>query len=734
MPNNPHNRDKLSVKEVENQVNELIRTAVGFLGDEISDTRADLMSAYLGEQYGDEDKNRSQVVSTDVADTVDSIVPSMMRILLSGEHPAKFDPSGPGDEQLAAEETEAVSHVLMNKNNGFVVLTTAVLDALIQKNCVAKVSWETKDTVEVEEYGNLTQEELVMLLEDLEEKYDKVKILGQDEEIVNEQQQQQDPMTGEVYVIDVPTTLYSIKVRLYGTHEQCKVDAIPPDSFLITPRHNSIYTDNAPMCGHRELYSISHLIEMGFDRDHLETLTEASDYEMGDERIVRFEQEDEYESDNFNQAARGMQEVVVNECYVWIDLDGDGIVELNRIYIGGSRGQILQWDSDKRDEVDTTYWPYAIEPVDENPFATGTAILLAHKFIGNSVAERIQDLQRINTVLWRQGLDNLYLSNNIDTELPEGAERGPETVEDLLNSRPGKIIRTAEPGMLRERVPPQIFGSTIQAMQFVDEQRAKRTGVSYQAQGLDPNALNKDVSGALFRQVQDASKDKMEMIARTIVETFVRELYRKIRNCLRKHNTKPMVLKLRDNWIQVDPSRWPDRSDLSVTVGIGNGNKEADVNNAMAMVQMQQQAMGMGLTKPIHMYNAFEDLTHALGKRNAERYFNKPNEEDQWPPPQEPVNPLAEAEMVNAQAELTIKQAELELKQAQMQLTDELERDKLELESQIKLIDLRGKYKNEAQKLDVQQVLEDRRQQQRSETRTSNASNGTNKGGYTGNT
>ena len=726
MPSDPHNRDKLSVKEVENQVNELIRTAVGYLGDEISDTRADLMSAYLGEQYGDEDPNRSQVVATDVADTVDSIVPSMMRILLSGEHPAKFNPSGPGDEELAEEETEAVSHTLMNQNNGFVVLTTAVLDALIQKNCVAKVSWETKETVTVEEYGNLTTEELVALMQQLEEKYDKVELIGQDEEEFIDQQEVMDPQTGQMTMVPVPMMLYSIKARLYGTKEQCRVDAIPPDSFLISPRHNSIYTDEAPMCGHRELFSVSHLIEMGFDRDHLETLTEASDYEMGDERIVRFEQEDEYESDNFNQAARGMNEVVVNECYVWIDLDGDGIVELNRIYVGGSRGQILKWDSSKRDEVDTTYWPYAIEPVDENPFATGTAILLAHKFIGNSVAERILDLQRINTVLWRQGLDNLYLSNNIDTELPEGAERGPETVEDLLNSRPGKIIRTAEPGMLRERIPPQIFGSTIQAMQFVDEQRAKRTGVSYQAQGLDPNALNKDVSGALFRQVQDASKDKMEMIARTIVETFVRELYRKIRNCLRKHNTKPLVLKMRDNWIQVDPAKWPERLDLSITVGIGNGNKEADVNNAMAMVQMQQQAMGMGLTKPIHMYNAFEDLVHALGKRNAERYFTKPPEDQDWPPPQEPTNPLAEAEMVNAQAELTIKQAELDLKQAQMQLTDELERDKLELESELKLLDMRGKYANEANKLNVQEVLENRRNQQSREVAATDKSNGSN--------
>jgi hypothetical protein len=337
--------NKLSPREIQTQVNQLLKQSVGYLGDELSSQRADLMSAYLGEPYGDEEADRSQVISTDVADTIDSILPSMMRVLLSGEHPAKFNPSGPDDEELASQETEAVSHVLMNQNNGFVTLSSACLDALIQKNCISKISWESKDVTKVEEYGNLTSEKLVELLQNLEQKYESVEVLEYEQNVTMEKQEIMDPQSGQPVMVEMPIELFSVKLKLIGKDEKCRVDPIPPDSFLVSPRHNSIYLDEAPFVAHRDLFSMSSLIQMGFDRDQLETLTKGSDYELGEERLVRFEQEGEYESNEFHSAARGMEEIVVSECYVWIDIDGDGIAELNKIFIaGGSDGVILKWD------------------------------------------------------------------------------------------------------------------------------------------------------------------------------------------------------------------------------------------------------------------------------------------------------------------------------------------------------------------------------------------------------
>jgi hypothetical protein len=705
-------KQKLSIREIEEQTNAMLRQSVGYWGDEVSEQRAELMSAYLGECYGDEDPERSQVVSTDIADTIDSIVPSLMRILLSGQTPAKFEASGPRDEEQADLETAAVSHVLMNQNNGYHVLLSAVLDALIQKNCVSKVTWEENKSIKTEEYGNLTEEELVNLLQELNQEYDKVDILEQDETRDSEVVTSIDPQTGQPIQFEQEYSLFSIKVKLTGVFQKAKIEPIPPEEFLVAPRHNSIYLDDCPFIAHKGLHPKSDAVEMGFDRGELDKLTSASDHELGDERRVRFEQRDTFEDDEYNSATRGMEEIMLNECYIKIDLDGDGIAELNKVFIGGSQGKILKWASHMREEVDTTYWPYAIEPVEEQPFAVGTAILLAHKFIGQSFAERIDDLQRINTVLWRQGLDNMYLSNNQSYELPEQAISGPETIDDILNTRPGKIIRTAEPGLLREIVPPQIFGHTIQALQYNDQVRAHRTGISYQAQGLDPSALNKDISGALFRQVQDASRDKIELCARTLVETYLRELYRKIRNTLRRHNSKPMVFKIADNWVQVDPAKWKDRLDLTVQVGIGNGNKEAEISNAVAMLQYQEKAAMHGLNKPIHVFNALEDLVNALGKRSVDRYFSRPNPDADWPPPQQPPNPLAEAQIIESQSNIAIKQGELALKEKEMSLKNELERDKLEVDGILKSIELKGKYDLEVNKQELDRTLKEEKEKE----------------------
>jgi hypothetical protein len=84
---------------------------------------------------------RSRAVSTDVADTVDGIMPSLMDIFTAGDEVARFDPVGPEDEAAAAQETDYVNHVFYQENPGFTVLHAMVKDALIQKNGIVGPSW-----------------------------------------------------------------------------------------------------------------------------------------------------------------------------------------------------------------------------------------------------------------------------------------------------------------------------------------------------------------------------------------------------------------------------------------------------------------------------------------------------------------------------------------------------------------------------------------------------------------
>src|SRR5687767_7564415 len=69
-----------------------IHNSMGYIGGELSEQRGLAMDYYLGEPFGNEVEGRSKVVSTDVADTIEWILPSMMRTFTATDDAVRFDP------------------------------------------------------------------------------------------------------------------------------------------------------------------------------------------------------------------------------------------------------------------------------------------------------------------------------------------------------------------------------------------------------------------------------------------------------------------------------------------------------------------------------------------------------------------------------------------------------------------------------------------------------------------
>jgi hypothetical protein len=88
---------------------------------------------------------RSSVVSSDVQDTIEALLPVLLDIFVSGEHVVEFQPTGAADEDSAKEETDAVNYVFHEQNDGFLTLYQFFKDALLQKNGFIKVWWEQED-------------------------------------------------------------------------------------------------------------------------------------------------------------------------------------------------------------------------------------------------------------------------------------------------------------------------------------------------------------------------------------------------------------------------------------------------------------------------------------------------------------------------------------------------------------------------------------------------------------
>ena len=131
----------------------------------LMEDRADAMDYYLGDMRKDmpAQDGRSRAVSTDVADTIEGLMPSLMDIFAGADEVVRFEPVGPGDEAAAQQETDYVNHVFMQQNAGFMVLYSFIKDALLQKVGIVKVWWEESEQEERETYYGLTDDQFALL-------------------------------------------------------------------------------------------------------------------------------------------------------------------------------------------------------------------------------------------------------------------------------------------------------------------------------------------------------------------------------------------------------------------------------------------------------------------------------------------------------------------------------------------------------------------------------------------
>ena len=143
---------EISNIELQSLLSNQIQNALGYLGGELSDSRTKSLEYYLGDKLGTEIDGRSQVVSTDVSDTIESILPNLLRVFTASDNVVRCDPVTAEDVPLAEQASAYLNHVFYKENNGFQLLYNFFKDALIEKNGFLKIYYDESETVEHETY------------------------------------------------------------------------------------------------------------------------------------------------------------------------------------------------------------------------------------------------------------------------------------------------------------------------------------------------------------------------------------------------------------------------------------------------------------------------------------------------------------------------------------------------------------------------------------------------------
>jgi len=641
-------------------VAQAIEDAGTYIDSYLAPERERAMAYYLAEPFGDEEEGRSQVILTEVRDTVLAMLPSLLRIFTSGDKILEFIPSGPEDIDAAEQATDLINYIFMQENNGFRVLHDAMKDALILKTGV--LTWNKFDDVSLEyySYSGISSDEANFILSE-----PGIEL----EELVEEL----DNITGG--------TIVSLRVVKRKTKVRYVIECIPPEQFLIDNEATNL--DDAIYIGRRKLATVSELVAMGYDQQIIEENAGTGGFEMNGEVITRNPADQ-----SFFGISGGNDEstdkVFYVESYIRVDTNGDGIAELHKVCSIGNGTYILH------DEI-----------VQEAPFAILAPDPTPHTIFGQSIADLTMDLQLIKSAIMRNTLDSLAQSIHPRTVIIEGQVN----IDDVMNVETGAIIRARSAGAVQALSEPFVGQAALGVMAYLDEIKTQRTGVSRASQGLDADALQSTTSAAVQAQLS-SSQERIEMIARLFADGLKR-CFKGVLKMVVQHQDKPKIIRLRNKFVPIDPRAWDSSMDMIVNIALGRGSDAQRAGFLMQILGLQKEAIQTyGPNNPLvsieQLRGTLADMTKLAGYMDPAKFwkevtpetvdsFMKQQQEQAQSKP-DPAQMLADVESQKTKADILINAAKQELERQKAAASADFDRDKLYIDSILKAAEMQAKY------------------------------------------
>lgn len=615
----------LSDEQLASYLQEMEREAISFRSSDLADEQAVAIDFYEGKPFGDEEPGRSQVVAPVVQEVVDYMGVSVLRTFVSGDRVVEFEPRDPDTADATEEATEGVNHAFMREQDGYKVLHDWLKTGLIERVSAVETMC-IEDEKRTRRTLTVGEDELALMMED---------------------------GAPIIQATDNGDGSFLVKIEEVRKRKRYVDMPIPNYEFLFSPRTR--HEDESEYLCHRTQKSLSDLIEMGFDREVVESLP-AYDNANLDER------EDATWDDEWNTAANenipGLRKVTLRKEYARIDYDGDGVAELLRVY-----------------RVDRTI--LEAEEVDEQPFVVFTPFPRAHRMVGNSLADKVMDIQRNKSVILRQSFDAMYQANDPKLWLDETTITDT-TIEDLLTKGPGVIVRGrgAPP---QPMITPVDISKSLTMLEYLSGEQESRTGITRLNQGLDADAMNKTATGMALQSAQGQQME--EFVARNFAESLARLFMKKLR--LMIEHGEPLMMRVDGEFKQANPSQWSDDVGVTIRVGLGSGKREARLAARMQVAQMQAQAYaeGTGLVDAKRLYNTGAGIIRDSGLGDPNDFWIDPDSPDYQPQEQgdpEEAKAMAEVEKARAKGEIDLQIAREKMKGEMV-----IAREKMEAEIQL---------------------------------------------------
>nr|DAO19661.1 MAG TPA: Portal protein [Caudoviricetes sp.] len=522
----------------------------------------------------------SDLVSTDVADTIEWALPSLMKVFTGSDEVITIAGVTEEDDTKAETMQELLVYQLQRQNKFFPILYNWMKDALITGMGIIKCYWERTEGYTTEQ-TTLNNEALQALQQ-----------------------------TGVPIVSIEGPDIYGDFVVTYQSpyyvKNAPKIENILVSDFIYSSDAKSL--EEANFVAQKRKVTMSYLREreaQGVYANIDEIKTEdfrQSKIESPIEQVIG----DKYNDLTFNQEDKARLEVVIYECYTKMDINGDGILEDMIITICG----------DTIIRIEQNY-------MGRHPFFTISPTKDPHRiWVKRSYAELIGELQDLKVALTRQIMQNVALNNDPKMLLAEDAIN----IDDYIQGR--KVIRMKSGHSLNEVAMPMpvhpLSPQTFQFLEYIEGQKENRTGITRYNQGLDANSLNKTATG--ISAILGQSSQRLELIARMFAETGIYELFRFMVSLNQKFIDQNTVIRLTNKSLKINPEDLTGNFDLVVNAGISIATKESTIMATQTLLTalMQANAGGYMVSTPENIYNLFKKWIESIGFKNYGDYITDP--------------------------------------------------------------------------------------------------------------
>lgn len=629
-----------------------------YYASELAMLQAQSMDAFHAKLTDDDIRpNESRVVTHDVEDTVNGLMPFFMRTFAAGPELITVD-----DDMLESTDptlkiaSDYLGHVLFKDNNGNEIIHDFIFDGLVQIIGVARAWWEDPEPKPAQMLEGVTIEQLIRYTQDPD-----YEILAQEIETgedTDEAGEGIEPPDGDDQAMQITEqTTFRLEVQHKPKVGRVKIAVVPPEEFRVSRRARSLAEADYHAWRHEVFIGdvIADFPDRAYELDpDLATSGVKSDQSQTDADLrvlARFPNElnPGQHASRSDDARRKVWQLIE---YMRIDFDGDGVTELRRIRRIGD--VILENDA-----------------VEESEFVTWSPIRVAHRLVGRSLADPLLDIQKIRTVLTRRSLDSMSRSLAPRTFYDRSAaEDDPDFEARLLDHGIGDCIGVeGNPNdKLMTQVTPDVSATAFQAIEYWDRRSEEATGFSKAAQGIRP-AEQHDTKGGI-ELLQSAANARVEQIARW-AGLGLEKLLGKVLRLLIAHQDHARIVKINGRQMQIDPRRWRDEMSVTVHVGMAAEGRETKITMLNVILQDQLTALKeLGLNNPLvslqNVRNTLALKVEAMGYKDASRFFSDIPEG--WQPPDQ--GQQQDPKVLEVQGKQAI---------AEQELNARIERDKAEL-------------------------------------------------------